>query len=400
MTVRIRASVRGSGILFAVLVFLTFTQTTWAQSIQPHFMPFEPKGLDPADVGKLTFPQIDGLTAVSSVYSANDFTGVVYVMSWHRREGWVVDARLLPSQPVPGEIFGTAVALSDDTLAVSAPGGRINIYERKGFRRWVLKQIVPLDSGEQPGQIALSDHWMAVSVGIGFDTTYVRVFARDRHGNWRPATRLSGDQADGAQFGSAMGFSRNRLAIAAFNENNGQGAVYIYSREPVQSGIWSREAKLTVASESSPPFFGESLGFEGDTLASGTGAYNYYNGAVFIFERSPSSEWVEQTRIDRPDEHPCFGDALTLNYGILLTSGTCPPFHEDQPNRPIMHAYWRDRQGQWTGHEEIIAPSQGGNNDDNSVHAISSNGLTVFVRLQRTYWLPCLPCELFRKSQD
>lgn len=123
--------------------------------------------------------------------------------------GWSEESVIVAAEGLTGDRFGTAVALSGDTLAVGAPG-----------------RDAP-ESGETPrrGQAGA-----------------VFVLRRDGDG-WREAAALwAPDGAVGDQFGASIAFlGADRLAIGAPGhdaDQPGGGATYVFERQPGDDETW------------------------------------------------------------------------------------------------------------------------------------------------------------------
>ena len=119
------------------------------------------------------------------------------------------------------------------------------------------------------------------------------------NGNWSTLLKLTADDGVAAdQFGSAVAFGADFLAIGARGHDAAganAGAVYVFRNS---GGLWSQEAKLT-PSEVGDTFFGHTVTADGNRIAvgapyRGSGATN--SGAVYIFEYDGAA-WQQIARL-------------------------------------------------------------------------------------------------------
>ncbi len=285
-------------------------------------------------------------------------SGAVFV---YTRKGntWSQQAYVKASNTDPGDQFGSVVALSDDgnTLAVGAyledsaatgvngnqadnsmkNSGAVYVFTRSG-NTWSQQAYVKAsntgekDEGDQFGYVVtLSGDGTTLAVGaIGEDSAAkgingdqsdnsadgsgaVYVFTRSGNTWSQQAYVKSSDTVQGLLFGYAVALSAkgNTLAVGAYDEDGGRGAVYIFSRTGT---TWSQEAHLKASNAER----GDSLGcaiaissdgntvlagaFDEDSLLTGiqppdAGASDQKTdtstGAAYVFVRSGAT-WKQQ----------------------------------------------------------------------------------------------------------
>jgi hypothetical protein len=276
---------------------------------------------------------ISGKTALIGAYGKNGPTwpegggndGIVYVFlkSWG---GWNEIQKLTPQDAVPGDWFGSAVAIDNDYAIIGAPGvdgvaghmtGAAYIFERENGI-WIEKQkLLPLAGGTDPQfgfSVSISDKYAIVGCpGQG----YVYIYERHFHIGgyiWVAAAgwTLFGNAAD--QFGYSVSISAAlpplRVIVGAKNtdyfDEGGEGKVYIY--EKADSGQpWPSSnthelypSDKDIAGEAR---FGHSVVIEGNYAVVGapearnagdTGGQQ--TGHVYIFKRAEASgdvSWEE-----------------------------------------------------------------------------------------------------------
>jgi hypothetical protein len=221
------------------------------------------------------------------------------------------------------DVFGISLALSNDTLAVGAPGddssdsehpadnsiaqsGAVYIYQRRGgtFQEpKFLKAPEPSENSFFGKGLALDGDLLAVS-SPERTAGSVDVFRFDGV-DWRPAFPRIRKQLSG--FGFTLDLSDGFLAIAApFDETcpgreprlQGQGAVFLF-RE--QDGAWIEEDCVAGPAQENFDLFGWSLDLSGNRLIVGApwdfpGSVTPNTagpGVVYLYRREPSGNWQE-----------------------------------------------------------------------------------------------------------
>ncbi len=306
--------------------------------------------------------------------STND-SGAVYVFK--RSSGhWMQEAYIKASDTGRGDRFGSSVALSGDTLAISSPRyddyfnndyGSVYIFRRKG-RNWVEEDQIKAffnDDGDLFGtSVALSGNTLAVgayredsdATGVGgseidnsvVDSGAVFVFRR-RGSRWMKDAYIKAFNTDAYdEFGYSVALSGDTLAVGApledsqatgvdggQNDNSAtdSGAVYIYRRRGIN---WIQEAYIKASNTDAGDRFGSSLSLSGDILAigahsedsgaSGIGGDQSNNsandsGAVYVFQRSDEG-WTQKAYIKASNTSvgDSFGANLALSDGTLAVS--------------------------------------------------------------------------------
>ena len=242
-------------------------------------------------------------------------SGAVYV---YARNGnrWAEQAYIKASNPGSDDQFGYGVGLSADgnTLVVSAPyedsgatgvngnqednsvenSGAVYVFSRTGSS-WSQQAYLKAsntgekDEGDQFGySVAVSDDGNTVAVGaIGEDSSAkgvngnqkdegsngsgaVYVFTRSA-GAWsQQAYVKSSTAARNALFGYSVALSANgdTLAVGAFDEDRGKGALYVFTRG---GGTWSQQARVQAATLDPQDSMGcwVAISDDGNTIAAG-----------------------------------------------------------------------------------------------------------------------------------
>jgi hypothetical protein len=262
---------------------------------------------------------LSGDTLLVGAAGRSGSRGAVYV--FRRIDGtWAQQAALVASNGEVGDGFGWSVALSEDTLAVSAPGeassatgvngnqqdnsasaaGAVYVFQRTGtiWSQQAYIKASNTDRNDQFGSsLALSGN--TVAVGAPADAS--------------PARGVNGDQLDN---------------VSIFS-----GAVYVFQRTGT---VWAQQAYVKASNSAPLAQFGTSLALSEDTLAVGargeassaTGIDGnqsdgsaLVSGAVYVFHRTGST-WAQQTYIkaSNTEAQDAFGSSVALSGELLAVS--------------------------------------------------------------------------------
>ena len=168
--------------------------------------------------------------------------GVAYVFT-KPAAGWAdatQTAKLLASQPASGGLFGWAVDVDGDTVAVGSTGAEEVYVFTKPSGGWT--------ASDSPG-----------------------------------ATLAPANGQDGDQFGWSLRLDGSTLAVGA-PQHDKSGAVYVFTK---QGTAWTQAAVLTGVGADAGDRFGDSVALSGDYLAvsRGTQADNDHAGSVQVFQK-------------------------------------------------------------------------------------------------------------------
>jgi hypothetical protein len=265
------------------------------------------------------------------------------------------------------DVFGYALALHGDTLAVGAPGrddvsanqGRIYIYERNtgGAENWGLVTptgITGSDSltGDNIGTVlALDGDTLVAGVpmdnGAATDSGSVFIFARNQGGAnaWGQVAKLlppTGEQQLNDYYGSSVALDGDTLAVGAQGEL-GTGAVYLYRRNSSGANAWGAAvpvAKIVATPETGVTAvggFGASVALDNDTLLVGArGSDNVAaadTGSAYVFNRNQggADTWGQVAQFTAGANavaNDQFGFSVALGTGIAFVGapyGATPP---------------------------------------------------------------------------
>jgi len=196
-----------------------------------------------------------GVNAPAALQADNSArnSGAVYVFQ-RSQATWAQQAYIKASNTGTGDVFGTFIALSGDTLAVGAPAE---------------------DSGGTGVNPAQGDN-------AADNSGAVYVFTREAPATWSQKAFLKGwNSVSGDRFG-AVALGDNILAVGATGESDtglnapmtnhnapGSGAVYLFERSGDLAAAWEPLIYLKAFNLGEDDAFGFPLALNGDTLAVG-----------------------------------------------------------------------------------------------------------------------------------
>jgi len=260
---------------------------------------------------------INGDQADNAFFNA----GAVYVFQRSGTE-WTQQAYLKPSNTGGGDQFGTAMAISGDTLVVSSPlesskatgvngdgadnsvvqSGAVYVFTRSGTT-WSQQAYV---KASNPG----AGDGFGRAVAISADTLVV-----GSRGEGSKATGIDGDQAD--------------------NSAAGSGAVYVFVRNGT---TWSQQAYIKASNTEAGDQFGWAVAISGSTMvasapyedskATGINGLQTDNtalqsGAVYVFTRDFTA-WSQKAYIkaSNTEAGDFFGTSVALSPSLLAVGAT------------------------------------------------------------------------------
>ncbi len=206
----------------------------------------------------------------------------------------------------PADHFGQALALSEDTLVVGAPG----------------------EGSDSRGIDGELDNNGAASSGA------VYVFRHTASG-WAQEAYIKASNSDpGDTFGKSIALSGNLLIVGAPREKSGAtgingiqsdnktsnaGAVYVFRRS---GSSWTQEAYIKADNTDEDDLFGSSVSTDGDRIAVGASQEDSLvanSGGVYVF-RHASNIWVQEAHLKASNlsGYTFFGASVSLSGDLLV----------------------------------------------------------------------------------
>lgn len=214
--------------------------------------------------------------------------------------------RLTAGDLAAGDLFGSDVAVSADTLAISAPGqqtGAVYVFTRSG-PVWVQQARIASPDGASSAGFGSALTLQGDRLVVGADDALSGIgaaYVYSRNGtSWVFQARLSAnDGLAGDQFGRSLAQSGDSVLIGAPLRpgpgagSHAQGAAYVFVQA---SGNWSQQARLTAAAAVNGNNFATALALQGDRALIGAPLAGSGMGRAFVFERVAGS-WAVQAEL-------------------------------------------------------------------------------------------------------
>jgi hypothetical protein len=269
--------------------------------------------------------------AASGATTTRANAGAVYVFV-ERGGLWTQEQKLLASDRVANDLFGTSVSFQGDTLIVGAMGvdgnrGAAYVFTRNGAV-WTEQQKLAASDRTVPSFpfdtfgrfLVLGGDTLVIGTprnGIGGPTppgaAYVFVRSNDI---WAERQKLTaGDDGQTNRFGNAIVLVGDTLVVASPGANNDRGAAYVFVRDTF--GVWNQRQKVTASDGLAGDNFGSSLALRGGALLVGAagddvGASNN-QGSAYVFGLADGA-WIEQQKLTTSDG--ATGDGLGFSVAI------------------------------------------------------------------------------------
>jgi hypothetical protein len=338
---------------------------------------------------------VSGNTAVIGAptdgIGANPQQGSVYV---YVRNGasWSLQQKLTAGDGAANDIFGIAIALSGDTLVIGAAHddtgatpnhGSVYVFVRNGAAWSQQQKLTAADAMTNDSfgsAIALSGNTLVAGASSD-DSNKGSAYVFVRNGTlWSQQQKLVA--ADGAvqdSFGFSVGISGDTVVVGAYGDtigaNAGRGSAYVFVRN---GATWSQQQKLTAGDGAAFDNFGLSVALDGDTLVSGAPLDNVGGnsgqGSAYVFVRNGAT-WSQQQKLTAADgtTSDFFGYSVALN-GESIVVGA---YLDDIISQDEGSAYLFVRSGAtWEQRQQLKTPS-GGSVDDHFGFAVAISGDTV-----------------------
>ena len=232
--------------------------------------------------------------------------GAAYLFNREPNGQWTQVAKLSAKDPLPGNEFGSAVAISASSVLVGmklddAPAnniGALYVFKKDGTGIWnEVAKIHASDSSADaffgstlsvsgshlivgaPG--AVNDRWTSSS-GAAY------VFEDDGFGNWTQIEKLVPDGPLVEGFGSSISLDGSMAVIGAYRGDSRIGtatnAVYVFERDV--AGQWNQLAKLESKKPAGEEAFGMGIATNGSSVfvaAQKLLGNGYVSGKVYVF---------------------------------------------------------------------------------------------------------------------
>ena len=287
--------------------------------------------------------------------------GSVYVFT---RSGaaWTLQQKLTAQDGAAKSEFGFSVAISGDTVVIGAPlddtggngdQGSAYVFTRSGAV-WTQQQKLTAQDGAANDffgfSVAISGETVAVSafgddIGANENQGSAYVFTRSDT-TWTQQQKLiANDGEAGHFFGRSVAISGDTVVVGAPDDdigaNFGQGSAYVFTRS---GAVWTLQQKLTSDDGEAIDLFGSAVALSGDTLAVGAeldnidgNVGNPGQGSAYVFART-GTVWTQRQKLIADDGQAVdsFGFAVALSGNAVVVGA---PMDDINANRDQGSAY-------------------------------------------------------------
>lgn len=368
-----------------------------------------------------------------SIYKA----GAAYILKKDSNNNWVQHQKIVASDRAVDDRFGFSVAIAGNYLVVGSifnkfdangnnslnNSGAAYIFEKDTNNNWVQKQkIVGFDrrSGDGFGvSVSISGDYLVIGAqfqafdesggGVQYNVCGAAyIFKRNAIGNWLPVQKIvASDRKYAMSFGANISITENKILVGATGEAtdvNGTntlidaGAAYIFECDTF--GIWTQKQKIVPTDRLPVDRFGNSVSIHGNYAI--VGAYskqfsqlNDEVGAVYIYERNPTGNWIEKQKLITPDksynENYGYSVSISDDYAVVGAWGNdYNEFGVDSIfNSGAAFVYKKNSANEWIESQKLVASDRQNYSynsfggyvcTDNNTIAIGANNLYMFSK--------------------
>ncbi len=265
--------------------------------------------------------------------------GAVYVYE-QVASHWVLNSKLTASDGAAGDHFGWDMVIAANQLIVSAysdtnnnhaDAGALYVFEKSGGNWQQVDKLTASDgqAGDRFGiSLASSQDRMVVGAhtadGAAIDSGAVYLFEFDG-ASWQQTRRIEASNGQFEdRFGTDLAIDGDTIMVAAqFTDVDGDNTGSVYVFESID-GIWSETQQILATDPLPEQRFGETLQFDGQTLAIGAvtaSAMHPADGAVFLYTQQMDTWLPSQSLLPKTaGTDGAFGKSLLLDQKYLLIS--------------------------------------------------------------------------------
>ena len=245
-------------------------------------------------------------------------------------------AKLVASDGSAGDSFGNAVAISGDTAVVGASRqtsqnnrGAAYVYLRSGGTWSQQQKLVPSDvvDGDVFGtSVAIDGNILVAGAPIkalngtaGKGAAYVFFSGCTGCPFTQQQQLIASDGGLNEFFGTSVAVSGDTILVGAPNHtvgpNSRQGAVYVFVRN---GATWTQQQELTASDGLVSDQLGGAVALAGDTAVAGAREDNFganRNGKAYVFVRNGTT-WTQQQKLTASDGSTldAFGNSVAINH--------------------------------------------------------------------------------------
>lgn len=315
-----------------------------------------------------------------------DESGSAYV--FEQRDGeWSEQQKLVPEDGTDGDRFGSAVALSGETMVGGTEGAGAYVFERSSDG-WSEQQHLSIDDAEDDrfgSVVAATEGTIVVGAPLdqnrnGDDVGSAYVYTRG-NGEWSQQQQLiPADGDDGDRFASAVAIDTGVIVVTARSDwdpnGDNAGSAYVFER---RNGEWTQQQKLVADDGDENDQFGSAVSLSEGTAVIGADSDDEPNGntggAAYVFSRT-DDEWTQQQKLaaDDGDERDQFGSDVSLDSDLVAIGAITD---EDPNGSDSGSVYVFQQEDSTWSQQQKLAPSGADARDRAGVPALSSSDLLI-----------------------
>lgn len=287
-------------------------------------------------------------------------SGSAYTFVRADNGSWSQESKLVPPNGQANDWFGSAIAISKDTLIVGAPNasengiatGTVHVYFHNGSE-WTHQATLAPKSGAADDQFgyALALDGDTILIGapgddeVAMDAGAAYLFKR-AGSSWNEETKLVPTPGGASGFfGASVAISQTTALVGAWDDGSAKnaGVVFTYTTD---GSAWTPETTLVPTDPTAQDIFGYSLSLSNNTAligAHGNDAHGADSGAAYIFMHN-GTKWDQDQKLAPKDG--AVGDAFGYSVGIWN-------------DLAIIGAYWDDDRGDFSGSAYTFALTNG-----------------------------------------
>src|SRR5262245_10087244 len=258
---------------------------------------------------------------------------------------FTLQQKLIASDAAASDFFGHSLAISGDTVVVSAV----------------------LDDG---------------AAGVNQGSAYVSVRSG---GVWTQQQKLiASDAAAGAAFGTSAAISGDTVVVGASKDDGAaggdQGSAYVFVRS---GGVWTQQQKLIASDAAASAGFGAVVSISGETVLVGdsfaTRRASDLQGSAYVFVRS-GGIWTQQQKLIASDAATAdtFGSSVAIS-GETVVVGASNGHVAAGGNPGSAYVFVRSG-GVWTQQQKLLASDAAAGDQFGQSVAISGETVVVGAR--------------------
>ncbi|ASJ70381.1 hypothetical protein [Granulosicoccus antarcticus] len=317
----------------------------------------------------------------TAVIGADQEDPAVYILTRDTSAGdWQVTQQLNPEGDIYGESFGSAIAMSGDTLMVRGTDVdedsfliyMLYVYTRDSSGIWNETQRIKGATYVDRDGFVIDGDTLAISRSTGID-----LFERNvSSGQWELAQQIPHADGQTEFFQGRLTLDNDRLLAGTntFEQNgNRSGGAFLYRKV---AGNWELEQELIPAGAAAEYLTASSVAIDGDTIA-----ISLASGNIAIYELDDDGIWSEVTELTGFSiwYRGAVAPTMKIEEGLLLAGYDYA--HGLVKDSGQVYVYEQNSLGIWGAKTRLIAPEgitefgSGVNMDNGEAFVIGKNDI-------------------------